>query len=139
MSTSDIRRLEKKDMDNLILEGCNTGHLDHRNDNVAAEFARKTNGAPVLAADGTVYYGMSGLGGLLGITFPWTKSWYEPRQDEHFEQWRPAGSKRRAAGWVVYQEDNGTINTDNIGKKKMNTTQMLHELRKHPKPVARCN
>ena len=139
MSTSDIRRLEKKDMDNLILEGCNTGHLDHRNDNVAAEFARKTNGAPVLAADGTVYYGMSGLGGLLGITFPWTKSWYEPRQDEHFEQWRPAGSKRRAAGWVVYQEDNGTINTDNIGKKKMNTTQMLHELRKHPKPAARCN
>ena len=139
MSTADIRRLEKKNMDNLILEGCNTGHLDHRNDNVAAEFARKTEGAPVLAADGTVYYGLSGLGGALGITFPWTKSWYDPRQDKHFEKWRPNGSNRGAAGWIVYQEDNGTITTDIVGRKKLNATQMVEELRKHPKTVKRCN
>ena len=131
MSTTDIRRLQNKDMDNLILEGCNTGHMDHVGDNVASEFARKTNGAAVLAADGTVYYGK-------GI-FPWSKSWYKPKGDQHFRDHRPEGSKRKADGWVVYRADeNGNITTDKIGKKKMTVTKMLKELRKYPKLRARC-
>ena len=139
LSQADIRSLDNKDMDNLILEGCNTGHLDHKNSNVASEFARKVNGAPVLAADGTVYYGLSGLFGLFGVVLPWTKAWYEPRQDEHFNEWRSPGSNRRSKGWVVYRDSNGKITTDIIGRKKWNTTQMVEELRKYPKAAAKCN
>ena len=36
-------------------------------------------------------------------------------------------------------DDNGTITTDIIGRKKWNTTQMVKELRKYPKAAARCN
>ena len=139
MSRADIRSLDNKDMDNLILEGCNTGHLDHKNSNVASEFARKVNGAPVLAADGTVYYRLSGLFGLFGVVLPWTKAWYEPRQDKHFNEWRSPGSNRRSEGWVVYRDNNGKITTDIIGRKKWNTTQMVEELRKYPKAAAKCN
>lgn len=134
MNTGDIRNLQNKDMDNLILEGCNVGHLDHVNENVASEFARKTNGAPVLAADGTVYYGM----GWFGIQFPWTKSWYDPRGDQYYENWRPDGSTRESQGWVVYRDDNGTITTDIVGKKKMTASNMVDELRKYPKHARSC-
>ena len=128
MTTADIQRLESKDMDNLILEGCNTGHMDHVENNVASEFSRKTNGAPVLAADGTVYLQKG------------ANSWYNhPKEDSHFRNYRPKGSKRKADGWVVYQEDeNGNITTSKIGSKKMNVVQMVNTLRKYPKTPGRC-
>jgi len=54
MSTSDISKLENKDIDKLILFGCNAGHLDYQNTNPAASLTRKVNGGLVLASDGTV-------------------------------------------------------------------------------------
>ena len=36
---------QTKTMKSLILYGCNTGHLDYSEDNVASQFARLVNGA----------------------------------------------------------------------------------------------
>ena len=55
MNTSDISNLENKNIDDLILPGCNAGHLDYKDSNVAAAFLQKINEGSVLASDGTVY------------------------------------------------------------------------------------
>ena len=55
MYTDQIAKLGNKNIDNLILLGCNAGHLDYKYTNVAAAFSKKVNGGCVLASDGTVF------------------------------------------------------------------------------------
>ncbi len=124
MDVSDINQLDTKSMENLVLEGCNAGHLDHASENVANAFAKKVDGAPVLASDGTVRRWMGDDG----------RSWHEPISDKHFRSenhWYHYF--RKAKGWVVYQEKDGAVTTTEVGRKKMNATDMVKTLRKYPK------
>lgn len=54
MSADDISALDKKTMGALMIYGCNAGHLDHKEDNPAAQFAKRIGGGLLLASDGTV-------------------------------------------------------------------------------------
>jgi hypothetical protein len=54
ISIDEIRRLKYKNIQALILLGCNAGHYDYKYENVAFEFSKKISGC-VLASDGTVY------------------------------------------------------------------------------------
>lgn len=82
--------LEPKTMKNMILLGCNAGHLDYKTVNLASQFAEITNSAPVLASDGTV-----SCRSLFGN--------YKSKNDKGFKNWRT--DKRKNKGWTVYRSN----------------------------------
>ena len=101
-SIKDISKLDNKDIGVLLIYGCNAGHTDYKDNNVAAAFAKKVNGAPVLASDGTVYSWQNPDGSYS----------YESRNDKTFIKFRnkvDKNSTRDNQGWVVYQYTNGRI------------------------------
>jgi len=103
LKASDIATFESKNMGVMMLFGCNAGHLDYKDTNIASAFANKVNGAPVYAADGTVYHAKEY--GLFGHVS------YEARADDEFKELREKvdpGSKRKSGGWVIYQGDTVT-------------------------------
>lgn len=57
ISPSNIQKLKKISCKLLILLGCNNGHYDYTNLNIAYEFAKKVTGV-VVASDGTVLIDM---------------------------------------------------------------------------------
>lgn len=130
IGTNFIRHLDDKEAENLILLGCNSGHKDYADNNVAAAFAEKIEGAPVIASDGTVYSGFS--------LFNWFDRSYKSKNDEDFRDWR-SGSNRDNAGWVVYQVEDGKVTTRDVNDKKMTVTDMVNELRKYPRQAADCS
>lgn len=134
-TTGDISQLDNKNMDNLVLYGCNAGHADYSDDNVAASFSRKVNGAPVMASDGTVSPNLT--------FFNITKRSYSSKGDKHYKDWLPENSKRKNNGWMIYQYENGQVNTEVLKDKKMNLTDMVKELNKRRanegRVLASCN
>ena len=103
LTTAVIDTLESKSMGVMMLFGCNVGHLDYKDTNIANAFAKKANGAPVYAADGTVCHAREF--GLFGHVS------YEARADWRFKEWREiadSGSKRKSGGWIIYQGDTVT-------------------------------
>lgn len=75
-NTNDVQKLDDKNIDAIILLGCNTGHLDYRYDNMAASFAQKYEYTPIVAADGTVWPDHNGVDILYG-----------PKNDKDFQKW----------------------------------------------------
>ena len=118
----DIRALEDKEVEQLILYGCNSGHADYADTNPAAEFSKKVNGAPVLASDGTVGSGFS--------LFNLFKRKYSSKADRTFKDYLQNG-KRKNKGWMVYQYKDGKVNTTEVGEKKMNVTKMTNILNEY--------
>jgi RHS repeat-associated protein len=122
LKPGDIKKLQDKDIENLILPCCNAGHNDYQQKNIAAEFARKTDGAPVIATDGTGYAYQDGT--------------LESRYDDHFKEWLKYGD-RDNDGWLVYHEDDGEVNVSKLGKKFMTVEEMMATLKKYDKKY-RC-
>lgn len=90
-----MANLDEKDVEKLILYGCNEGHADYIGTNPASQFSAKVNGAPVLANDGIVYSSRNSLHfwslGMIRIadiynyyTRFWNTITYEPRVDPTF-------------------------------------------------------
>jgi len=128
---SMINNLHSKDVGEggMILYGCNAGHIDYKNSNVANAFAKKTKGAPVLAADGTVRSG----GKILGLFGERT---YTPLNEKQFKRLRGIanpGSTRDNQGWTVYQFDIDNKQTSVSGGKgkKLTLTEMLGILKEN--------
>lgn len=106
---------QDKTMKALILYGCNAGHLDYSEDNVASQFARLVNGAPVLASDGSV-----SMRGPFGS--------YKSKNSDSFKDW--GTSKRKNDGWIKYQlDEDGNVNTTTLDIKKMTLKSMLKKLK----------
>ena len=124
-----VSQLDDKNAENVILLGCNSGHKDHADNNVASAFARKVNGAPVIASDGTVYSGLT--------FFNLTDRSYKSKNDKTYRKHR-VNSRRDNDGWVVYQENNGRVTTTDVDDKKMTVSEMVKELRKHPRTSSGC-
>lgn len=120
IDASDVANLDNKDVGMLTLYGCNAGHADYADENMAAAFARKVNGAPVLASDGTVYSGSS----FLNLT----NRNYSSKADEHFRNW--AESDRDNRGWLVYQYDGNSVEITEDYGKKYSITEMARKLKK---------
>ena len=97
----------------LILYGCNAGHFDHKDSNVAAWFALKVCGAPVLASDGTV-------NGRLLFGYYWSRS------NGKFGQYVPDGT-RFNQGWLIYQQKD-TLTVSASQGKSLTLKQMLKKL-----------
>lgn len=115
----DIRNLDQKDVKELVLYGCNAGHMDYSDTNPAAEFARRVDGAQVIASDGTVYSNPNGH----------SAQNYASRADEHFHGYNRYGD-RDNQGWIEYRYVDGEIQTTVIDDKKMHLTDMTDYLRR---------
>jgi len=110
LGSKDISNLENKNVDNLILLGCNSGHLDYKNTNPAAAFSKKVNNGSVLASDGTVFN--VGRQGLL-----WRDYLYSSYNDGAFYR-QLTGTRQKDGnwpvdneGWIIYDYVNGVVNT----------------------------
>ncbi|MBQ3088563.1 MAG: Ig-like domain-containing protein [Clostridia bacterium] len=99
----DKNKLAEKEMKGLALFGCNAGHLDYHYDNIATVFANAVKNAPVIAADGTVE--------ILG------NSKYECVNDETFQDL--SHEIREPYGWIRYYWENGSLNYEKLGFKKI--------------------
>ena len=91
LSSSEISQMNAKNIGNLILLGCNVGHLNYIPTNPAAAFLGIINGGNVMASDGTV----------LG-----KKSIFESQGDKSYFAWQDgfAISTRPNNGWVIYSQ-----------------------------------
>ncbi len=122
MSTNQIANLENKPIDNLVLYGCNAGHLDYKYSNVAAVFSQKVNGGKVLASDGTVGYGSREILWIFG------KRVYTSKNDKTFKKY-VNGNLRDNTGFIVYQYNQGNIVTSNGLGKSFTLEQMLDNMK----------
>ncbi len=118
---SDVSTLDVKSVGQLILYGCNAGHLDHRDSNPAANFSKIVEGAPVLASDGTVYAGRK-IFGLFGSYV------YKSKNDKAFKRQRAEGSTRSNEGWVIYTFGvDGLSTLDGLGRN-LTLSEMIDEM-----------
>ena len=131
MTTDDIKNLDYKFMDQLILYGCNAGHLDHALTNPASAFSSRV-GSSVLAADGTVSAGLNEIPLFKNKLFSFINrtAWtYTPEADEHFFNdciKNGAGNSMRTdnQGWVIYR--NGQLpETGRFDSKTTNLNEMI--------------
>ena len=134
ISNEQIQLLEGKSfIENVVLLGCNAGHLDYIGDNPASYFAEKINGK-VMASDGTMYsdtdkrYGADYIG-----KYPGHQYW-DSVNDSGFKLWivkspsffhHPYLTLRDNAGFVIYQKVNGSIQTTLTGYKRLSVCEML--------------
>lgn len=95
--------LEKKNMDKLVLLGCNVGSIGTSETNIASQFARKIYGSPVVASDGTVNNGTRELN--LGFV--------------------PFKFQSNGSGWYVYTYHNKEIKVSNSKGNVLTTEQLL--------------
>lgn len=123
MYSNDITSLENKNIDKLILYGCNAGHLDNVNDNPAANFSKKVNGGLVLASDGTVYGGTPPILWMLGYSV------FTSKGDESFNNQRASGSNRDNQGWLLYQYQAGSIVTSGSLGYEFSLTEMIDSMK----------
>lgn len=121
ISASDIRNLKEKNVEQLLLYGCNAGHLDHSETNPAAEFARKVNGRQVLASDGTVQ--LDFYAGIAEEPKPYTS-----RDDKYFRN-QLVNGPRENVGWVEYRYQDGSIKTSPLEKTRMSVGSMTRTLK----------
>lgn len=122
MSADDISKLDNKNVGKLVLYGCNAGHLNYKDDNPAAGFAKKVNGAPVLASDGTVSNGRPRIFNIFGAYV------YESKNDDAFKDQIPKGT-RDNKGWVTYKYKDDKITTSASLGKKLTLSQMLDKMK----------
>lgn len=116
LNTTEMSGLKVKDMDMLLLLGCNMGHLDH--DNIGKAFASYIgNNGRVIAADGTVTWypwnllrnPSSGIFGPLSVFAPIKIS-----DSDTYRSWLPSGSNRAPVGFVSYFNQGGETYSENI-------------------------
>ena len=86
--------------------------------NIADAFSHRTNNAPVMASDGTVY-GMN------------SDETYDPRNDGEFQRWarRAGNGGRDNEGWQIYQQVDGQTVVTNTGLRSLTVVGMLEALR----------
>ena len=98
LSGDVIQGLDEKDMNILVIYGCNAGNLDYADTNPASEFSKRVNGAPVLASDGTVYI------------FKW---WQDPDYNKRISRddfiYKKSSGDRANKGWIIYQYTDGEV------------------------------
>ena len=124
LPVSSVSDLQDQSMDQVILYGCNAGHIDYENENMANAFSHKVNDAPVMASDGTVYSNPHGW---------WKLDYsYEPRNDSKpgpfndFQDWAGAAGNegRDNEGWQIYQQVDGRTVRTSTGVKDATIDQM---------------
>jgi len=103
-TSNEVKQLVNKDVELLILYGCNAGHYDHIGTNPASQFCDVVNGGYVLAADGAVAPGVS----LFNIT----PRRYYTVYSGGFERALVDGF-RLPYGWFIYYELNGDMEVIN--------------------------
>jgi hypothetical protein len=110
LNANDISNLESKNIDDLILLGCNTGLLDYKDTNPAAAFSQIIDGGSVLARDGTVY----DMGRQMLL---WGHYLYQSQNDGAFYS-QLTGIRPTIGiwpvdneGWVLYNYADGEVNT----------------------------
>lgn len=122
----DFNNLEDKTMGQMVMSVCDAGDLRNPNGmtignyevgpNPAAEFAKKVNGAPVMAADGDITLG--------------SNRWYNWFKIYPNKKYKQTIEDKKKKGWVVYQEKDGKITTDVLKEKSLNLKDMLKYTKK---------
>ncbi|WP_330373312.1 RHS repeat-associated core domain-containing protein [Lachnoclostridium phytofermentans] len=124
----DFPNLKSLDVDNLILFGCNVGHLDYSTTNPAAYFSKIVNGGRVLASDGTVY----SIGRRMLL---WGDYLYKSLNDPSFYS-QTTGTRHKNGnwipkhkGWVIYQYSNNKVTTSDSLGITLSIKQMLKKMK----------
>ena len=109
LDSGGVAKLANKKMERLIVGGCNAGHCDFKDTNIAAAFAKKLgNSTPVLASDGTVQR----------MPIPFYNNYFS-MGDDTFIYWRNRGNggNRTNLGWISYTYNGKTLSaTPALGK-----------------------
>ena len=104
----DLNTLDNKDIGNLYLLTCNSGHLDLTN-NFATQLFNHSNIDMMVACDGT-HFRYPDLGSIFGLG---TKVKHTAEGNKLFRDYREMfnpGSKRKSTGFNKYTRDSaGTI------------------------------
>jgi len=116
----DVQGLGDKDIDSIVLLGCNAGHLDYKDDNMAATFATKYEDTLVVASDGTVKPYDFGL-----------DYWYESCYDKEnvFKDWLLYGD-RDNKGWHIYYSIGGNQSVSPSLGKELTLLLYLEKVKK---------
>ena len=120
-TATEIQQLDNKDIENLILYGCNAGHADYVGTNPASQFSMKTGGAPVVASDGTVYSHRP----FKFLFWYFGKMEYESRADDSFRNQLVDGD-RDNLGWLVYTYDGEEVNISESGEKRLTLRNLIN-------------
>lgn len=122
---TDLKQLyfEEKEMCGLISLGCNSGHLDYRETNLASALAQKVCGAPVLASDGTVIFWGFEQGETIGDADDWNKKFCSLADDTFLYYCIEEGGYKRTInqGWMIYSYISSTIRTVNVEETEKDT------------------
>lgn len=109
-----IKHLKYKKIKKLILLGCNAGHMDYPDRNVACNFKRRISGV-VVASDGTVetdeIYKASSI--------------LESKRDKYWKNYRihyRYGLRHDNTGWIKYKTEKKIIG---LNKKKVTIKQLI--------------
>lgn len=116
LSREDISNLEHKDIYGLALCVCNAGHLDYANYNVATEFAKIVEFAPVVASDGTEEFDKDGN--------------LDSLNDDVFRDWsdRIFGEdqgRTQNDGWIIYQDTGSSVEIERTGERDLTLQALL--------------
>lgn len=131
-TAADVSNMDDKDVGALVLYGCNAGHADHADDNIASAFSEKVNDAPVIASDGTV---SNQTGGAHSYKSKDDSTFRKYCDGIYTDSWAPINwivnwaTCRDNYGWLIYQ--NGELVPDYDLGRKMNITEMIEYLREN--------
>ena len=115
VESEDISKLDNKHMENLILYGCNAGHLDNAKENPAAQFSKKTYNSPVIASDGTVYGRF-----IFGNYFSMNNKSFKNQS---------ITNRKKNKGWTIYRSNNiGVPQVIKSYKRLMSLNKMINAL-----------
>ncbi len=122
INCDEIREtFEPKTIEGLITSGCNAGHLDH-DTNLGVVLSETVNGAPVLAADGTVdniiTYTSNGLNYDLRFRCLYNDGFINNLKTD----------RTSVAGWILYQKNNLEEKRIRTGYNEVTLLQLLEVL-----------
>jgi len=145
MTTGQMSGLKVKDMDMLLLLGCNTGHLDK--DSIGKSFASYVGkGGRVVAPDGEVKWFPAHLTrknlfpGSITTEYDTTAN-IKVVGEKSFQGFRPSGSNRKPAGFVVYYNQNGITYSQDIlrASSYSNIRNVFNAIYKSSRPYININ
>ncbi|QNU65620.1 hypothetical protein EHE19_011875 [Ruminiclostridium herbifermentans] len=121
MSCFDISAFDNKNVDKLFLLGCNAGHLDYKDNNVASAFAKKINGGCVIASDGTNH--LSWKTNPLGTKY----RVYLSKSDIPYKR-QLIKESRDNEGWIAYKYVNDKLRVSNSMGKILSLYDILENV-----------
>ena len=111
-----LRNLSKKNIGSIIMNSCNSAHLDHANSNLAFEFTKYQNVDKVFGWDGSMKWNILTDEPMLNFDFLYyffhdtaKDNYSESNPNLYFDSALKEGTSRAPKGLIEYRRQNNTI------------------------------